>query len=124
MDTEDLVGYVRSNCIDQLVERYAAMFSETSIQQFSDAGMHQLATAWKAAGADERDTLKAFMRLASQNTAAMILSLLDEDGGTPEVQVALTAKASDGSCRNLGRDLLTTFWEQEEFAGRINQTRG
>ncbi len=122
MNTEDLVGYVRSNCIDQLVDRYAQMFSETSGQEFSDLGMQQLATAWKAASAEERDTLKRFMRLASQNTAAKILSLFDEDGGTFGVQMALSEKAPDGSCRNLGRDLLSTFWEQEALAGRVNQT--
>jgi hypothetical protein len=123
MNTEDLVTHVRQHCVDQLVDGYAEMFTSMTITNATDPGVRELAEAWKSASPELQSTMKGFIRLGSQNTAATVLALLDEDVGHAELNLPLMARQPDGTLRNVSRDLLSHFWSQEENAGRVNQHR-
>ncbi len=123
MNTTDFVSVVRSSCVDELVDSYAQLFSETPIEKFADADMCELASAWRAASPELRQNMKAFMRLGSQNTAAKILALMDEDFGIGDHELTLSARGSDGTKEGLSRDLLNSFWAQEQSAGRVNRPK-
>jgi hypothetical protein len=123
MNTEEFASLVRGQCVDELVDVYAEMLSTMAITRATDPGMRELAELWKAASPEMQAKLKQFIRLGSQNTAAKVLALLDEDLGHPELNLPLMAIQSDGSLRSVSRDLLSHFWSQEEDAGRVNQHR-
>ena len=63
------------------------------------------------------------MRLGSQNTAAKILALMDEDFGIGDHELTLSARGPDGTKEGLSRDLLNSFWAQEQSAGRVNRPK-
>jgi len=72
-----------------------------AITSATDPGMRELAEMWKAASPEVQSKLKNFIRLGSQNTAAMILAMLDEDNGHAELNLPLLARQSDGSLRSV-----------------------
>ncbi len=123
MNTEEFVFLVRSKCVDELVDGYAEMFNTMAITRATDPGMRELAELWKVASPELQTKLKQFIRLGSQNTAARVLALLDEDLGYAKLNLPLMAIQSDGSLRSVSQDLLSHFWSQEEDAGRVNQHR-
>ncbi len=124
MNTEEFVSLVRAQCVDELVDGYAEMFNTMEITRATDPGMRELAELWKVASPELQTKLKQFIRLGSQNTAARVLALLDEDLGHAKLNLPLMAIQSDGSLRSVSQDLLSHFWSQEEDAGRVNQQRG
>ncbi len=99
------------------------MFTNMAITSATDPGMRELAQVWKSASPELQTTLRSYIRLGSQNTAAMILAMLDEDLGHTELSLPLLARQPDGSLRSVSQDLLSHFWAQEEDAGRVNQHR-
>lgn len=123
MNTAEFVAQVRASCVDALVERYAEMFREMDVTRFTDPDMQQLRNAWQAASPSVQAAFKGFLHLGSQNTAASILALMDESCGLAGVELSLVATLADGSTHSLSRDLLDSFWEQEESAGRIRRQR-
>lgn len=121
MKADEFVAALRSEAVDGLMEMYAQMFSNTPIENVTDAGFQELIAFWLFVDEPTRGILKKFIRLGSQNTLSSVLAVLDNTSSQFAEAFSLTAKSSDGRITDLSKDLLDEFWSQEETAGNANQ---
>jgi hypothetical protein len=120
MNVQDFVAALRERHIDDLLEGYADILDGGSPESMKDADFRELAQFWQSCDETSRPLLRRLMRLASQNTLASVLAVLDNTSSEFEERFALAATSPEGEVVDLSEDLLDTFWEQEEADGQVN----
>lgn len=122
LTVQDFVAALRERHVDGLVDGYAEILESQSPEGMKDADFRALARYWQSCDAPARALLRRLMRLASQNTLASVLAVLDNTDSDFDTHFSLVATSPAGESATLNVDLLETFWEQEEVAGQVNTT--
>lgn len=120
MNVQDFVSELRKQQVDGLVDNYARLLGLPP-EKMKDPEFRELAQFWQSFDEPSRVFLRRLMRLASQNTLASILGVLDNTSSDLQYRFALSATTSSGIVEDLSEDLLNTFWAQEEAAGKVNR---
>jgi hypothetical protein len=118
MQPSEFVALLRSQYVDGIQRVYGEMFAQP-LERFSDDDMLEMARFWQGANPEVQSMLAKFMRLGSQASVASILAVLDNTASDFNAEFSLTAQSPDGTRTELSQDLLDTFWEQEQGAGRV-----
>ena len=121
MKPENFVRVIRTEIIDDLVENYANIFSNTKIEKCSDISMKKIIEFWQGSDDSTKEILKSLIRLGSQNSVANLLGVIDNvsfiGDFTESYQLVVNNENNE---MIISGDLLDIFWEQEENEGNVN----